>query len=329
MIELALRLSGEHVDLAIAELLSVVNAEGGCAIKTRIDEIVLLRCDDMRSAKEVLRRCAFVKEAGLLLGIMRASRESICSLQKRYMGRIEVVRIRGFGKRLGRSAGGCTRNEEGRLRVYIVGSLAIATQPIYERSLEREFGPRAPHRRPMYRPGAMKPHLARLYVNLSGVRGPASTLLDPFCGVGGFLLEACMLGVYSIGMDIDEKAVLGAKANAEFFNCGWLVDVIQGDASTLPLRSGCIDAISTDPPYGRQAKVGAESLVDLISKFVADSLRVIGKEGKVVFAIPIELEKDVESKLVDLGVAVLSKHLDWVHGSLVRALYVVERVDKT
>ena len=44
------------------------------------------------------------------------------------------------------------------------------------------------------------------------------TLLDPFCGTGGILIEAGILGINIIGSDIDKKLVYGCKENLNFYN---------------------------------------------------------------------------------------------------------------
>ena len=58
----------------------------------------------------------------------------------------------------------------------------------------------------------MMPRMARTLVNLS-LAGSGSILLDPFCGTGGILIEAEMLGVHAVGSDFDPMMIQGCKEN--------------------------------------------------------------------------------------------------------------------
>src|SRR5207247_10754739 len=52
---------------------------------------------------------------------------------------------------------------------------------------------RRPRMRPSFHPSTMVPKLARSMVHMSHAV-PGSTFLDPFCGVGGILIESSLLG---------------------------------------------------------------------------------------------------------------------------------------
>ncbi len=58
---------------------------------------------------------------------------------------------------------------------------------------------------------AISPRLSKIMINLSLVKkGP---LVDAFCGIGVILYEALLENVSVIGVDKDEKAIIGAKKN--------------------------------------------------------------------------------------------------------------------
>ena len=58
---------------------------------------------------------------------------------------------------------------------------------------------------------AISPRLAKILINLSRVKkGP---LVDAFCGIGVILSETLLQGIPVIGVDRDEKAIIGAKKN--------------------------------------------------------------------------------------------------------------------
>jgi len=58
------------------------------------------------------------------------------------------------------------------------------------------------------------PRMARALINLCG----GATVLDPFAGSGTALVEAAVMGVPSIGVDIDPLSVAIAKAKAQLLN---------------------------------------------------------------------------------------------------------------
>jgi len=177
----------------------------------------------------------------------------------------------------------------------------------------------------VYRPGTLPPLISRVFVNLSrvSIKGK-SKLLDPFCGVAGFLLEACVMGLDNyIGVDINEDYVRGARINLEFYDCP--PNVLSGDACNLPLDLGRVDAIATDPPYGRLTRAEGRTLKELMVCFLEEAGKVLRKGSYVVFA----QKKGVigEDEIEDLGpFKVVEKHINWVHGSLTRDVYVVKRI---
>ena len=65
------------------------------------------------------------------------------------------------------------------------------------------------------------PKICRTLLNLAGAR-PGDTILDPFCGTGTLLMEAAILGMKCIGVDIDGDQVQGARSNLKWLaiKCG-------------------------------------------------------------------------------------------------------------
>ncbi|EMR74772.1 THUMP domain protein, partial [Thermoplasmatales archaeon SCGC AB-540-F20] len=63
-----------------------------------------------------------------------------------------------------------------------------------------EFEKRKVQHRPFFSPISLHPKLARALVNLSSIKRNEK-LLDPFCGTGGILLEAGLIGTKIIGSD--------------------------------------------------------------------------------------------------------------------------------
>lgn len=153
---------------------------------------------------------------------------------------------------------------------------------------------RAPTDRPFFQPGSMPPTDARAVVNLAGA-GPGRQLLDPMCGTGGLLLEAAQVGGQPVGVDAQGKMVAGSRRNLRA--AGGRTDgkagteaagdapepvFLRGDATALPLRTGAVDAVALDAPYGRQSKVAGHDLDDLIAGTLAEARRVGGERAVAV-----------------------------------------------
>jgi tRNA (guanine10-N2)-dimethyltransferase len=114
---------------------------------------------------------------------------------------------------------------------------------------QKELLKRKAHLRPALHPSSMHPKLARAAVNLSGIR--KGTLLDPFCGSGGILIEAGLMGLSIKGHDIDGKMIEMAKTNLQHYGIKKF-SLKKLDATKL---SGKYAAIVTDLPYGRNTKL--------------------------------------------------------------------------
>jgi tRNA (guanine10-N2)-dimethyltransferase len=142
------------------------------------------------------------------------------------------------------------------------------------KSEKGRFLQREPIKKPVFHPTSLKPRLARLLINLSRVQ-KGKTLLDPFCGTGSVLIEAAILGTNPVGMDIDAKMVSGSKTNLKFYR--QKAKLIQGNALELQksFKLDSIDAIATDPPYGRSTFVGAKSLKALYKGFFSSAYIVL------------------------------------------------------
>ncbi|TLZ52176.1 MAG: TIGR01177 family methyltransferase, partial [Methanobacteriota archaeon] len=75
----------------------------------------------------------------------------------------------------------------------------------------RAFEARKVAERAFVQPISLHPRLARALVNLSRVPD-GGTLLDPFCGTGGILLEAGLIGARPIGGDVRTDMIEGSRS---------------------------------------------------------------------------------------------------------------------
>lgn len=180
------------------------------------------------------------------------------------------------------------------------------------------IAPRRPRKRPVFHPSTMPPKIARCMVNLSRV-SPGGVFLDPFCGVGGVLIEGAVVGCRVIGIDRVKRMLRGARKNLRYF--GLDSDAfVCADARRLPFQA--LDAIATDPPYGRGSSTRGEKVDNLVRDFlsgIGDSLK---KQCHICISAPVEVH--VEDYGRDAGFVVREKHLVRVHRSLTRQFVVLQ-----
>lgn len=174
-----------------------------------------------------------------------------------------------------------------------------------------DFRKRLAHARPGFHPTSMSPKLARCLVNLTGVK-KSKIFLDPFCGTGGILLEASMIGCKSIGLDIDKDMLEKTKQNLNHFKLK--AKLIMGDALKLNIKP---DAIATDPPYGRSSYSTKKPSV-LYGEFLKIAYNLLKKKQRLVIAFPNGYSPKTKFKVV-------CKIRIPVHRSLTRDIYVLEK----
>jgi tRNA (guanine10-N2)-dimethyltransferase len=175
------------------------------------------------------------------------------------------------------------------------------------------FLARRPHKKPFFHPGTMLPKLSRALVNLAMVK-EGERLLDPFSGTGGFLVEAGLVGVRGLGVDVQEEIVRGAASNLEGLDCTLMV----GDAMRLPLKEESVDAAVSDAPYGRSALIQAGSRDELLAGSLAELRRVLVPGRRMVFVD----DRPVGGAIEEAGFEILEAHQERVHRSLTRHIYV-------
>lgn len=335
-----LLLSGEHPTLPYAEVKAILNSEGIEYVEEeRGDQALVIH--SRGSVNKVLgSRGALVMEGGELLGRSEHSAESLrracenidwsflagksfgvrVNRVKRHWGGADIQSIeKAIGDAIPRGLGAKVDLESP--QVWIRGVISDAYLYIFLqgfRTDRKAFVERRAKTRPYFHPGVLDPKLSRVFVNLSGIRA-GELFLDPFCGTGGFLIEASMMGMRAVGIDNDRRMVRGALRNIRFY--GLECDLICGDATSMPLTRA--DGIATDPPYGRGTSTGGERVEDLISGLLKNAWRLLKKGKRICFASPSEIKPS--SIAEGEGFKVLEVHSMRVHKSLTRAIVVAER----
>jgi tRNA (guanine10-N2)-dimethyltransferase len=176
------------------------------------------------------------------------------------------------------------------------------------------FHARRAHLRPGRSGHSLDPRLARLLVNLTGIR--RGKLLDPFCGTGGFLIEAGLMGLDYQGYDIDVRSVEKAKKNLLAFGLEPAVEV--KDALSI---SKSFSYLVTDLPYGRASKV-SKDLELLYADFARMLAKKLRKRAVIVSPHFLDFSQFVKK---EKKLKVVQSFDIYVHKSLTRKIAVIER----
>lgn len=183
----------------------------------------------------------------------------------------------------------------------------------------RAMEARAVRHRPFSHPISLHPKFARAMVNLARVPEDGM-VLDPFCGTGGVLIEAALLGYRPLGSDIDPRMVEGSRMNLEALGLSSRLAVADVLDAASELKE-VPDAIVTDPPYGRSTSLhgGDEgSVVERLYSMAGSSLE---PGSRLVVCLP---NTDLMPPK-DCGFEVESVHPMKVHRSLTRHVCVLIR----
>jgi len=185
-----------------------------------------------------------------------------------------------------------------------------------------QFNKRKAQFRPFFSPISLHPKLARLLVNLSEI-STDGILLDPFCGTGGFLIEAGLLGIRIIGADIDKKMIDGCQKNLIAMGISdkqtSLFQTDIGDISTLISQK--VDAVVTDFPYGKATTTKGEERNHLYKRAFHQISSVLAPGGKAVIGLPFSTTQAYQMD------SFKQRHCYplRVHRSLTRYFYIYEK----
>ena len=151
-------------------------------------------------------------------------------------------------------------------------------------------------------------------VNLSNCDVNKS-LIDPFCGTGGILIEGADMGLEVIGIDLKEKMIEYSKGNLKHY--GFEGNLINSDFEEITNQS--FSSIVCDPPYGIASTTGGENIEKLMKRSLDVFQKKLNKGQRIVIAVSNpEIVKHQNLKL-------LHKFEWYIHKSLTRNILVLER----
>ncbi len=345
-------LSGLHPTLPLAELRGILEALGQ---KYRIIgelDLLVLYTSSSTSSRGVASRAGLVHETGQVITVTEAEISSIidgllssdlCSyIAEGDRVRIELLRLRGYAKETVpnnaakiiaehiapslEKCGAKTTPRDYTKRMRVIVSLGATVVGLLEdEKPDKLLESHKPQKRPFFHPGSLDPRLARLFVNLSRAR-PPGPYLDPFCGTGGFPLEAQTIGIPSICGELAGRLAKGASKNLKAYPGNEnILTVAQWDSARIPLRDESVQSIGTDPPYGRSVSLRGRQLRELLEDFITEAARVLKRDSYIAFAAPHWAEDKVEEYIENSGLKLLELHYMRVHGSLTRIITVAKK----
>ena len=174
------------------------------------------------------------------------------------------------------------------------------------------FDVRNPGKREFFHPGVMMPRMARTLVNLGRVQ-PGDIVLDPFCGTGGILIEADLLGTRAVGSDFDPLMVDGCRKNLP------KSDLMVADATDLPFFDQSVDAVVTDFPYGQSVCIKKANTMDMLYSDALEEIQRVLKTGRNAVVVT---HRDISPIAADYF-TIVGRHDQRVHKSLTRHILVL------
>lgn len=268
-----LSFSGENHTLAVAEALAVLKPK-----KHELDNNLLL-CDSISGYERLaftraVYRVVFV--ATTTKDLMR--RASSFNWQQHYKGSF-AVRIKGIDleeKNFASIVWKKLKNPKVDLEKPKTAIRVIAGKKIYccllIAELKHDFQSRKADLRPGFSPVSLSPKLARAMVNLTGSN---TSILDPFCGTGGILIEAALIGLKAEGSDISKAMLEKSRTNLNYYHLK--AKLQHKDALKLSKK---IPYIASDLPYGQSSPLEPK----LYSSFMKTLDKVLTK--RAVIALP-------------------------------------------
>lgn len=166
--------------------------------------------------------------------------------------------------------------------------------------------------RPFFSPISLHPKYARALINMAAVKR-GQTVLDPFCGTGGIVIEAAEMGMKAVASDFDEDMIIGCQENLDFYGLK-MYDFDVLDIGDIAERFPDMDAICTDPPYGRSTKTGGEKIEEIYRRAgeVVPKCMKKGHKAGIILPHPLQIE----------GMELECMFLQRVHGSLTRHYHI-------
>jgi tRNA (guanine10-N2)-dimethyltransferase len=336
-------LSGEHASLPAAEVKAILESSGiECSEPAQSYRLLSLNAP-LRGLRAVSERSLMYDSCGLLLGECEAEEQQIAKFLKNTpieelskdakSFAVRSARLGGANRpirrvNLERDVGSIVKELVPRLSVRLQNPDLVFLCVLYENRFlfgmsgyskpSGLIAPRRPRKRPVFHPSTMPPKIARCMVNMARA-APGAVFADPFSGVGGIAIEAAVIGCRVLGADANLRMLRGARRNMNYFSLE-AEGFLNSDARHLPLQA--LEAVATDPPYGRGSSTMGAKITALVSEFLGGVKDSMKKGAHLCICSPLEV--DVEAYARKAGFLLKERHLAKVHRSLTRQFVVLQ-----
>ena len=321
-------LSGEHKDMCSAEAKKCIEAEtesfnivseGPGYIIASFEEDALSKISDRISLTHSIGRhlCSFDLSDMSYIDDIELPEGTFAIRGKRFEGRMKDVDSQDLIRKIGASL---SRKNDVKLKNPDIEVQMIMSDRIHmfikDHDIDRDvFETRKVGERPFFSPISLHPRYARALINLTGVKR-GDTVLDPFCGTGGIVIEAAFMGMKPVASDFDENMIIGTQENMDYYGLD-LKDSAVIDISDIQSVFGEVDAIATDPPYGRSTHTGGEDINSIYRRAMVAFNETLKNNGAAGVVLPHEISSD--SMIRE------SVHIQRVHGSLSRYYHIFRK----
>jgi len=147
------------------------------------------------------------------------------------------------------------------------------------------------------------------------IAGAEKEILDPFCGTGGILLEAALIGINAAGIDISKEMIARAKINIDNEEAKRNIRLNVADALNWTNETECV---ITDLPYGKSSKL-KQPLETLLRNFL---LHYSLLTKKMTICFPDNTKYSLPPNWIRLY-----NFKIYIHKSLTRNIIVIKRKD--
>ena len=335
-------LSYDYPELSVGEALATLKAEG-----VIIDSYIMInRClivYTKSKTKYIIlasKRSAVIKEVSIIHGIYSTDIDfksmnldllrkfktfgvrvkKIQSKKNNYIDKNKIERIIGdLILKYNPNSNVDLKSPDLWIMIYYLEGIAMFSS-LVSNSTKKDFIERRPRKRPVFVSSTLHPKIARTLVNLSQVK-KGDKIYDPFCGIGGILIEGGLLEIDTIGSEISYTRVIGAKKNLEWQSIT-NSELILADSLLLPIKK--VDAVVTDIPYGRSTFTQGYSVSDIYMKLLMICSEMLKINGFLVVLHPKENIFHIPS---NLNLRIMEEYEIPVHRSLTRIITVYKRVN--
>lgn len=315
----------DYIDLSIGELEALIKTYEPVKSIIKCYSSICIAEHENNTLYRVMNRASFIKRSGVAVSIgdpLSPKLDYINELSRYGVKWIKVIKynpqysdevIKNYVDLLINKTGLNTEYRRGSyIEVFFIDNIVLIGYPLAYR---RKYIDKRIYTRSI----ALPIELSRLLVNLTRVK-EGDVILDPFMGTGSILIEANLMGIYGIGVDINYDLVKITQINLNNYSLNKYL-LIHGDSRDLVYKG--IDGITTNPPYGRGSRTKDVDIRELYESFINNALESLKKNRYIVFVTSNYLENIVDEILSRYSLRNVKKNYVYVHSSLTRVIYEV------